>query len=362
MFTDEYYMQIAVDLAKSTPLQTLPNPQVAAIIVKGGAVVGIGCHLHTGNHHAEIYALEQAGKEAFGATLFVNLEPCTHYGKTPPCTQAIINAGIKRVVIATLDPNPLVAGKGVNIMEASGIKVEVGLLAKQAVAINQVFFHNICYQEPFVTLKVGMSIDGKIATKNHISKWITSPESRYDAHLYRAGHSAILVGLNTVITDDPSLTPHLLENPTHRPIRIILDHQLRTPLAAKVVNDQAASTWICTTNNDEILQQKYLDRGIKIISLANLEVLTVLKRLYMEGIYSIMLEGGERIYASFIEARRVNQLITYVSPQLIGSAKASHFFAGAGFSDLETNPHFEIIEVLRLGNDVKIIYRLEVKS
>ncbi len=355
MRNDQYYMQLVLDLAKSTMPQTLPNPQVAAIIVNDGHVVGIGCHLRPGEAHAEVYAIAQAGAYTKNATLYVNLEPCAHYGKTPPCADAVINAGIKRVVIANLDPNPMVSGKGIAKLKQAGIDVEVGLLAEEAKLINEVFFHNILTQRPFVTLKVGMSLDGKIATKTNLSKWITGPEARKDAHFYRAYHSAILTGVNTIISDDPTLTPYLCEDSFNKPVRIILDRYLRTPLISRVVTDRQAPTWIYTTSNDNKLQQKLVDKGVKVIVLQELAIDRILEDLYCQDIYSVFIEGGEKIFASFIEAKLINQLITYISPQLIGSRDAKHFFAGNGFSNLTDNLHLKIREIKQLGNDIKIV-------
>ena len=353
---DQYYMQLVLDLAKSTSLQTLPNPQVAAIIVKDGRVLGIGCHLQPGDHHAEVYALMQAGDRAKGATLYVNLEPCSHHGKTPPCADAIIAAGVARVVVANIDENPLVAGEGISRLRNAGIKVDVGLLAEDAHRLNRVFFHNVKARQPYVTLKVGMSLDGKIATHKSLSQWITSPESRKDAHQYRVSHIGILVGVGTILSDDPSLTTHLIENSPRNPVKIVLDHDLRTPLSAKVVNDKQAETIIYATSNDKVKIVAYQNAGVNVVILNNLEIKTVLEVLYQRGIYSILVEGGEGIYASFIESGYVNQIVTYISPQLIGSKEAKHFFAGSGFPNLVNNLKLKTEEIAQLGNDIKIIY------
>lgn len=358
MAKHEYYMQQALNLARLTAIQTRPNPQVGALIVKDDQVVGLGTHLFAGDAHAEILALQQAGERSSGATLYITLEPCAHHGKTPPCANAVVKAGISRVFIANLDPNPLVAGKGVAILQAAGIEVIIGLCSAEATELNQVFFHNIQTQTPFVTIKAGLSLDGRIATKDNLSQWITSVESRQDAHQYRVNHEAILVGINTLLTDDPSLTPHLLESPTRKPIRIILDRQLRTPLTAKVVIDQQAPTWICTSNADSQLHAIYQAHGVKIIYLSELSIAELLKRLYQEQVYSLLVEGGEQIYSSFLDARAVNQLVCYYSPQLIGSKAAKHLFAGIGFNDLRTNLQFKISEVQQLGNDVKIVNQI----
>ncbi len=362
MSNHTYYMQQVLQLARMTPRQTLPNPQVAAIVIKDQQIVGIGTHLFAGGPHAEIYALNQAGDKAAGATLYVNLEPCAHFGRTPPCIEAVIKAKIAKVYVANLDPNPLVSGKGVAALRAAGIDVETGLCADEAAEINRVFFHNMRKQMPYVTLKAGMSLDGRIATKENRSQWITNAESRIDAHLYRVNHQAILVGVNTVITDNPSLTPHMLTNPEAVPIRIVLDRNLRTPLDAKFINDGAAPTWIITSNPDAILHQQYIVRSVRVLQVAELAIKTVLTTLYQNGICSLLVEGGEQIYSSFIDSGYVDQLVCYYSPQLIGSTQAKHLFAGNGFADLQSNMKFKISEVKQLGNDVKIVSVREYKD
>jgi len=362
MFTHEYYMQQVLSLARLTPLQTRPNPQVAAILVKDGQVVGIGGHYFPGGPHAEVNALLQAGELAEGATLYVNLEPCSHYGRTPPCVDALINAKVGQVVVANLDPNPLVAGQGIAKLKAAGIQVHVGVESTAAAAINQVFFQNICCHQPFVTVKAGLSLDGKIATKANLSQWITSQEARLDAHSYRVSHDAILVGVNTVLSDNPSLTPHLLANPLRIPIRIILDRKLRTPLTAKVILDKQAPTWICTENCDLHQQQLYLNAGVKILEFTALTIENLLKRLYQEQIYALLVEGGEQVYSSFLDAKAINQLVCYFSPQLIGSIHAKHLFAGVGFASLANNLKLRLSEVQQLGDNVKIVCNLNGRS
>lgn len=348
-------MQQVIQLARMVSGQTLPNPQVASIVVKDHQIVGIGTHLFAGGPHAEVYALNQAGERAMGATLYVSLEPCAHFGRTPPCVDAIIKSGITKVYVANLDPNPLVSGKGVEALHAAGIDVDIGLCAAEAAEINRVFFHNMCKQMPYVTLKVGMSLDGRIATKENRSQWITGNESRKDAHQYRVEHQAILVGVNTVITDNPSLTPHMLTTPQSLPTRIILDHSLRTPLDAKLINDGAAPTWIVTANSDTTIHQQYIMRGARILQVAELKPKTVLTTLYQNGVCSLLVEGGEQVYSSFIDSGYVDQLVCYYSPQLIGSTQAKHLFAGNGFADLQSNMKFKISEVKQIANDVKIV-------
>lgn len=348
-------MQKVIELASMTNVQTRPNPQVAAIIVKDNLIVGIGVHLLSGLSHAEIYAINQAKDLCIGATLYVNLEPCSHYGKTPPCVDAIIAAKIARVVIANQDSNPLVAGSGIKKLRNAGIEVTCGILEQEAATINKIFFHNITTKTPYITLKSGMSLDAKIATKENISNWITSIESRRDAHSYRSSHDAILVGVGTVIADNPSLTAHLLPQPTKNPIRIILDKRLETPLDSNVVCDKQSTTWIVTQNNSQELHDKYIAQGCKIILHDNSDLTTLLQKLYSLNIYTLFIEGGEKIYADFLDQKLVNQIVHYISPQLIGSKEAKHFYAGNGYSNLQTNLKLRFIEHIQLGNDLKIV-------
>ncbi len=356
MFDDQYYMQLVLDMAAATLGQTKPNPQVAAILVNNGAIVGLGCHMQAGSAHAEIHALNQAGRLASGATLYINLEPCVHHGKTPPCATALIDAKIKRVVCATLDPNPLVSGLGIAALREHGISVEVGLMAEAATILNQVFFHNIIKHEPFVTLKIAMSLDGKIASKEGRSQWISCLESRTDAHIYRSWHDAILVGVNTVISDDPLLTPYLLShNKVNYPLRIILDNNLRTPLNARLITDKSAPTWIYTSSQDIKRQRLYSEQGVKVLYFPDLNIDCVLASLYQENVYNLLVEGGAQIFAAFMDAQRFNQIINYISPQLIGSVKALHMYAGTGFANLQDNIKLKYSEIVRIGSDLKIV-------
>lgn len=355
---DIFYMNKVIELAKLTPIQTRPNPKVAAIIVKNNEIVGIGCHLKKGEYHAEVHALQQANEKAQDATLYVNLEPCSHFGSTPPCADAVIKSGIKRVVIANLDPNPLVSGNGVKKLKQSGIDVSYGVLDKESREINQVFFHNITANKPYVTLKVGMSLDAKIATKDNVSQWITSKESRADAHQYRVSHEGILVGVGTIISDNPTLTAHLVNKAIRHPIRIILDSRLETPITSKVVNDELSKTWIITNNSSLDNHEPYLKKNCKIIVLPSMDIEIILKELYKNGIYSLLIEGGERIYGDFLDSKNINQIVSYISPQLIGSKEAKHFYAGLGFSDLSENLKLEFAECSLTGTDIKIISRV----
>ncbi len=354
-------MQQVLNLVRFIDVQNRPNPRVGAIVVANNSVVGMAAHLFAGDPHAEVYALQQAKSKAKGATLYVNLEPCAHYGRTPPCANLIIQSGVTKVVIANLDPNPLVAGQGVKLLRCAGIEVITDVCKNEALLLNQVFFHNILTTTPYVSLKVGLSLDGKIATKDNISQWITSVESRIDAHQYRVSHEAILVGVNTIIDDNPSLTAHLIEDPTRNPIRVILDHNLRTPLSSKVITDKSATTIIYTINSQQELHKQYAEFGVVVVLMDELDINCILKDLYLRGIYSLLVEGGEQIFSSFIDRGLVNQTICYFSPQLIGSKNAKHFYAGSGFNNLKDNLKLNVTEVMQLGNDVKIVSQV-IKS
>lgn len=353
---DIHYMQLAIDLAKSVVNQTAPNPSVGAVLVKNGQIIGLGCHLFSGCPHAETYALNMHPELTAGSTLFVTLEPCSHFGKTPPCVNAIIAKGIKRVVIAILDPNPLVNGRGVQKLLDAGISVEVGLLEQEARELNIKYVYYIRNNMPYVTLKAGMSLDGKLATVANESKWITGPLSRDDAHIYRSNHDAILVGVNTVIADDPALTSHRGINGKN-PIRIILDTNLRMPLDAQVITDKLTPTWIIVDKNvaEEKVAPFEARELVKVIKLDMTDLNNMLKELYILGITSVLVEGGSRVHTSFIEARLFNQLIMYMAPKLIGGENAPHFFAGTGFEKLADAMNLAIESVTTLGEDIKII-------
>jgi diaminohydroxyphosphoribosylaminopyrimidine deaminase/5-amino-6-(5-phosphoribosylamino)uracil reductase len=351
------YMRLALDLAKSGKGQTRPNPIVGAVVVKDGRIVGIGAHLKAGEAHAEVHALTMAGSQAEGATVYVTLEPCSHHGKTPPCTDLLIEKGIRRVFVAATDPNPRVAG--IEKLRKAGIPVEVGLLQQEAEALNEMFFHYIRTNTPFVTLKSAISLDGKIATVGGESQWITGKASRYDVHRYRDEHDAILVGVNTVIADNPSLTTRL-EGEGKNPIRIVLDHQLRTPTDANIVRDGEAQTWIVTTQATAAEKRfAYEQNGVKILSLPGekIEIDPLLKRLGAEGIISLFVEGGAIVNGSFLEARAIQRVITYMSPKLLGGKTAPTSFGGAGIIHLENAFQLEIESVEKLGEDIKIVSR-----
>jgi len=354
---DTYYMNMALNLARSTLGQTSPNPVVGAVLVKDNQIIGMGAHLKAGEAHAEVHAIQMAGEKAKGATLYVTLEPCSHYGRTPPCSDLIIRTGIKKVFVATTDPNPQVAGTGIERMKNAGIDVEVGLLQPEALELNKVFFYYIQKRKPYVTLKSAISLDGKIATVTGESKWITGEKARQDAHRFRHQHDAILVGVNTVLKDNPTLTTRLPAGGKN-PIRIILDTHLRTPLDSHLVNDKQALTWIITGSEvNPILETKFSVQGINIVKMPgqHIGIQELLDVIGEMGITSLFVEGGSEVHGSFLKERAFQQVITYIAPKLIGGVQAPASFGGEGISQMEDVVSLTIKEVEMVGDDIRII-------
>ncbi|UCZ54703.1 bifunctional diaminohydroxyphosphoribosylaminopyrimidine deaminase/5-amino-6-(5-phosphoribosylamino)uracil reductase RibD [Bacillus shivajii] len=355
----DHYMKIAIDLAKSTTGQTSPNPVVGAVIVNDHQVVGMGAHLKAGENHAERNAIEMAKEKCRGATIYVTLEPCSHHGRTPPCADAIIEAGIRKVVVASVDPNPKVAGSGIQKLREANIEVETNMMKEEADAINKVFFHYIQTKKPFVTLKSATSLDGKIATNTGESQWITGEEARYDVHNLRHEHDSILVGVNTVLVDNPSLTTRLSDGGKN-PIRIVLDHHLRIPLDAKLLTDQKAKTWIVTTKHaDPSKVERLKQLGAEVLQLNEdkIEVPSLLKLLGEKEVTSLLVEGGGIVNDSFLRLGEYQEVVVYLAPTIIGGNHAPSSFSGKGFSLLKDTPNLQIEDMKRLGKDLKIILK-----
>lgn len=357
--TDQDYMKLALNIAASALGQTSPNPAVGAVVVKNNEIIGMGAHLKAGEPHAEVHAIRMAQDKAEGATIYVTLEPCSHHGKTPPCADLIIQSGIKRVVIATTDPNPLVAGQGIAKLRPAGINVELGLMKAEADELNKVFFHYMTTGTPYVTLKAAMSLDGKIATRTGDSKWISSEVSRAEVHQQRRRHDAILVGVGTVLADNPSLTVRL-EGGAKQPKRIILDTHLRTPLEATVVTDGLAETMILTGHTiDEAKASQMQEKGVSVIQLPDTprnldQVLTVLAEA---GVTSVYVEGGAEVHGQFLQKKAFQELILYIAPKLIGGRLAPTAFGGEGFAFMTEVLDLEIMEMERSGPDIKLVAR-----
>ncbi len=329
MSNDEHFMQIALDEANRARGLTSPNPLVGAVIVKDGQILSKGYHHRAGLPHAEVEALAPLGGKAPGATMYVNLEPCSHTGRTPPCSAAVIKAGIKRVVIGVQDPDPRVNGNGIRLLEEAGIEVTTGVLEQASIALNAAFFTAIQKRRPRVSLKVATSLDAQIATHTGDAKWLSGEPARKWAHQMRVEHDAILVGAGTVIADDPSLNVRHVEG--RDPLRVVLDSTLRTPLTAKLYTAPLAEgTIVICTRPDQDKHSALLERGVKVFQVAEdesgrpdiTEVLSVLKEL---GYLDIFVEGGGEIHGAFLQKQLVDRLYVVVTPWLIGEDGISAF-------------------------------------
>ncbi|MCP8618135.1 bifunctional diaminohydroxyphosphoribosylaminopyrimidine deaminase/5-amino-6-(5-phosphoribosylamino)uracil reductase RibD [Salirhabdus salicampi] len=355
---DHSYMELALSLAKSVSGQTSPNPPVGSVAVKEGRIIGMGAHLRAGEPHAEVHAMNMAGDSAHGSTVYVTLEPCSHYGKTPPCADLLINKGVKRVVVATTDEDSRVSGKGIEKLRSAGIEVDVGILKEEAEQIYKPFFHYIKYKTPYVTIKSAITMDGKTATVTKHSQWVTGEESRRDVHEYRHKHDAILVGVGTVIADNPSLTTRL-PNGGKNPVRIVLDTNLRTPLESNVITDGKVDTWIIIGNKVEKKKMnQYLQyKNVDIIQLnqEDIKIPQLLKALGERGIMKLFVEGGAEVNGSFLKSNAFQQLITYIAPKLVGGRDAPTSFGGPGFITMDESLNMSIKSVDRIGEDVRVV-------
>ncbi len=318
--TDEQYMKMALNLAKRGAPRAFPNPLVGSVIVKDGRIIGKGFHRCCGENHAEINAVENATEPVRGATIYINLEPCSHYGKTPPCVDRLIREKPARVVIGTADPNPLVSGQGIAALKRHGIETRIGVLEQQCREINEVFFKYIRTRLPFVTLKFAQSLDGKIATATGHSRWISSESSRVFAHRLRSLHDAILVGSGTVLKDDPELTCRLVRG--RDPLRVVLDSKLKIPLKARILKQQdRAKTLLFTAEGcDKKKRAALADREIevKVAGEREVDLQAVLRELGKRQVSSLLVEGGAGVLTSFIREGLADRLIAISAPKIIG--------------------------------------------
>ncbi|WP_172253197.1 bifunctional diaminohydroxyphosphoribosylaminopyrimidine deaminase/5-amino-6-(5-phosphoribosylamino)uracil reductase RibD [Saccharibacillus deserti] len=354
----EKYMRLALENARAAQGQTAPNPLVGSVIVNDGRLVGIGAHLKPGEPHAEIHALRMAGDHAKGATIYVTLEPCSHHGRTGPCAEAIVQAGLARVVVAAPDPNPLVAGRGIRILRDAGIEVIEGVLREESERLNEVFNRYIVDKRPFVTVKSAVTMDGKIATRTGSSRWITSAEAREDVHRLRHESGAILVGVQTILHDDSQLNTRLPGG--RNPLRVVLDSTLRIPENARVVTDGEAPTWIFTGSNADPAKRERLEAaGVRVFETAgaadsgrvNLE--EVLDVLGSSEISSLLVEGGGQVIASFVEQGLADKLVLYMAPKLVGGQGAPTFIEGLGIAEMGDAVQLTGLRAEQLGPDLK---------
>ena len=352
-------MERALQLAERGRGRTSPNPMVGAVLVSAGEIVGEGFHPRAGEPHAEIFALRQAGERAGGATLYVTLEPCCHHGRTPPCTQALIAAGVARVHLAMLDPNPLVAGRGRDQLEAAGIITVVGEREAEARILNEAYLHWITSHRPFVIAKFAASLDGKIATHTGDARWITGPAARQAAHRLRDQVDAILVGVETVIADDPQLTTRLDQAEVRHPLRVILDSRGRIPDSSQVLDPALPGrTLIATTDAMPPRRRRDLAHRAEVLLLpaaeGRVDIPALLDALGERQITSLLVEGGGTVLGSFFARVPVNKVLAFLAPLIIGGQHAPTPVAGPGASCIADAWRLADVRIEQLGPDLLV--------
>jgi len=364
-------MRLALDLARRGYGRTSPNPMVGAVLVKGGQIIGRGWHRRAGEPHAEIEALHDAERRGFssrGATLYVTLEPCCTQGRTPPCTPAIVAAGIRRVVVAAIDPNPQHAGRGLRRLRRAGIQVSLGCLAQPATMLNEAFNHWILHRTPLVTVKAAMTLDGKIATATGESRWITGERARAWAMRLRQGMDAILVGINTVLADDPSLTVRrggtdVPLPPSRQPRRIVLDARARTPVSARLVTDaHAARTTVVVGRQAPRQRLDALRRRVCVwvapTRAGRIDLAWLLRRLGAEEVTSLLVEGGGEVNADFLRRGLAQRVAFFYAPKVLGGREARKAVAGPGARDWREVLRLTDLEWRRVGPDLLLRARV----
>ncbi|KHO14686.1 5-amino-6-(5-phosphoribosylamino)uracil reductase [Acinetobacter baumannii] len=346
---DQYWMQQAIELAKRGLYSTKPNPNVGCVIVKDNQVIGEGFHPKAGQPHAEVFALREAGEQAQGATAYVTLEPCAHYGRTPPCAEALVKAQVKKVVVACPDPNPLVAGKGVQILKNAGIEVEIGICEDSAAKLNQGFLKAMSTDMPYVRLKVASSLDGRTAMASGESKWITGSAARQDVQHWRAISGAVITGIDTVIADDCQLNVRSLNNidieTVAQPKRVILDRRGRLPLTAKILENPE------TVMVMGPYRQEIADLGVIQLEIQPLKtLLQTLSKQYQ--IYDVLVEAGATLSTAFLQEGLVDEMISYVAPTLLGKSARAMF--NAEFEYMVQQLRFKLLDVVQLDQDIRL--------
>ena len=353
----EYYMDLAMRLALKAKGRTSPNPLVGALVVKKGRIIGRGYHEKAGLPHAEVIALDEAGKEAKGACLYVTLEPCTHFGKTPPCVDRIIRSEVKEVIVGMLDPNPLNNGRGIKILKQHKIKVKAGFLEDKLKKLNEVFIKYITKRIPFVTVKVGQSLDGRIATKTGDSKWITSDKTRAYAHRIRKDYDAIMVGVNTILRDNPKLDAWFSEK---QPIKIVVDSQLSTSQDADIFskNSSVIIVTLPTKPGQETENRKILAAKAKILDVkekaGQINLKDMMKKLAQLEIANILVEGGGTLIGSLFDEGLVDKISFFFSPKIIGGKEAISSVEGRGVSRVDSAIKIKHIKLRSFGEEFLI--------
>lgn len=357
---DESYMRQALALAARGVGATSPNPMVGAVVVAGGKVVGSGWHRRAGGPHAEVYALRQAGALAKGATLYVTLEPCAHHGRTPPCAPLVVESGVRRVVTAMQDPNPLVAGRGFEILKNTGIEIVSGVLRHEAEKLNEFYVKFITTKKPFVIMKGAMTLDGKIATPGGESKWITGDAARKDAHQLRRAADAILVGIDTMLADDPSLTCRLPGKPP-QPLRIVLDSKLRLKYSLQFCKNAVDGRSMIATlpGSDPEKAARLEECGCRVLRVrtakdGRVSIPALLRALGRMDVTSLLVEGGGAVHDAFLRAGCVDKVVVYMAPKILGGFTSHTLVDGIGFPSLAKALHLKDVQTTTLGRDIKI--------
>ncbi|WP_419183628.1 bifunctional diaminohydroxyphosphoribosylaminopyrimidine deaminase/5-amino-6-(5-phosphoribosylamino)uracil reductase RibD [Scytonema hofmannii] len=343
-------MQRCVELARLALGRTSPNPMVGSVIVKDGKIVGEGFHPRAGEPHAEVFALKAAGTDARGATIYVSLEPCNHYGRTPPCSEALVAAGVSKVVVGMVDPNPLVAGGGIARLRAAGIEVLVGVEEEACKKLNEGFAHRILYKQPFGILKYAMTLDGKIATSSGHSAWITNQAARHQVHQVRAACDAVIVGGNTVRHDNPHLTSH--QQGAHNPLRVVMSRSLELPEKAHLWQTSEAPTLVLTEQGANPSFQELLRKlGVEVVELTPLTPTRAMAYLYDRGFCSVLWECGGVLAASAIAQGAVQKVLAFIAPKIIGGNNAPTPVGDLGFSTMTEALSLERVEMRVVGSD-----------
>lgn len=354
---DIEFMRRAIALAKQGGGFVHPNPLVGCVVVKDGQVIAEGYHEKYGEFHAERNALTRCKADTTGATLYVTLEPCCHYGKTPPCTEIIIEKGIAKVFVGILDPNPLVAGKGVKILQDAGIEVVSGLCEDEIREMNKVFLKYITTKRPYVIMKTAMTLDGKIAAHTGDSKWVTNAESRKAVHALRSELAGVVVGINTVLADDPMLNCRL-DGRCHQPVRIVVDSKLRIPMDSQLVKTAKEYRTIIATSQAVISTEALISKGIEIVFCASndnhVDINDLMDKLGAMGIDSLLLEGGGTLNAAFLEAGCVDEVWAFIAPKIIGGAAAKTPVSGKGIGLMSEAINLHNIEIQNINGDILI--------
>jgi diaminohydroxyphosphoribosylaminopyrimidine deaminase/5-amino-6-(5-phosphoribosylamino)uracil reductase len=356
---DEQYMRIVLKLAKKGEGLVSPNPMVGALIVKDGRIIGKGYHRRAGLPHAEIVAMKSANEDLKGSTLYVNLEPCVHHGRTPPCVPEIVKAGIKKVVVSILDPNPEVNGKGIEALRKAGISIKIGVLAEEAKKLNEVFLLNMQKRRPFFIMKAASSLDGKIATRTCDSKWISGEQSRRYVDKMRERVDGVIIGINTVIVDNPMLVPRV-KRPRKIPVRIILDTKLRIPISSNLVaTAKEFRTLVFAAEYRQEKEARLASMGVEIVKVkkddsGRISLKDVAHELFKREIMSVLVEGGGEIHSSFLREGMVDKFLLFYSPIFIGGKNALSIIGGKGVEFLKDAHRLKIDRLRKIDGDILI--------